>query len=132
MSDATVADGQPQPLPADARLFRRIRPDQIIDDENLGIRRPSSANFKDPEMSVDIELILIERGLDFQFCIKDHAGFSVAAVTTGAVQTLGLQLHQNPIAGVNPAHAEVLGKKTQGIANSLVAASSWVHLEPKS
>jgi hypothetical protein len=35
VDDGSIAD--------DADLLRRIRPDQIVDDKNLGARRPSSA-----------------------------------------------------------------------------------------
>ena|SRR3569833_4173213 len=132
MSDeATQAEGEPKPLDADVRLFRRIRPDQIVDDANSGTRRPSSAGFKDPEMSVDAEVILTNNGLDWNFSLKDYPDYSLVAFPVGAATSLGLDVQSKPIIGVNPAHVEVIGKKTQGIANSLRNASNWVHLKPK-
>jgi hypothetical protein len=54
--------------------------------------------------------------------------------TAGAARALALDVVHTPIADPvdeNPAHAEVRGKKTPGIANRLRDASTWVHLNPK-
>jgi hypothetical protein len=63
----------------DFDLLRTIRPDQIIDDEHRGTRRPSSAAFKAPELSVDAEQILLANGLHFTFSLRNHPGFSLAS-----------------------------------------------------
>ena len=114
----------------DFDLLRRIRPDQIVDDENCGTRRPSSAAFKAPELSVDAEQILLANGLDFTFSLRNHPGFSLASFKTAIARTNKLLVISRPEPD-NPAHTEVHGKKTQGIANILVAACMWTHLEPK-
>jgi len=121
VDDGSIAD--------DADLLRRIRPDQIVDDKNLGARRPSSAAFKDPTMSVDTEPILHQHGLDWTFTLRNHSGYSLARFKTGAARVETLAVVHKPEPG-NPAHTEVIGKKTQGVANRLVAASTWAHLEP--
>jgi hypothetical protein len=120
VDDGAIAD--------DAGLLRRIRPDQIIDDQNLRARRPSSAAFKDPEMSVDAEPILHRHGLDWTFSLQGHSGYSLVRISAGAARAKALAVVCKPEPG-NPAHTEVIGKKTQSIANHLVAASTWVHLE---
>jgi hypothetical protein len=51
-------------VPDSAGLLRRIHPSQVVQDHNTGRARPSSAAFKDPHMSVDIEPILVSLGLD--------------------------------------------------------------------
>jgi hypothetical protein len=121
VDDGSIAD--------DADLLRRVRPDQVIDDQNLGARRPSSAAFKDPEMSVDAETILQQRGLDWTFSLRNHSGYSLARFKARAARAKALAVVHKPEQH-NPAHTEVIGKKTQGAANHLVAASSWAHLEP--
>ena len=123
VDDGSIAD--------DADLLRRIRPDQIIDDKNLGTRRPSSAAFKDPRLSVDTEPILHQHELDWTFTLRNYSEYSLARFKAGAARAQTLAVVHKP-EPVNPAHSEVIGKKTQGIANHLVAASTWAHLEPLS
>jgi len=117
-------------LEDDAELYRRVRPDQIVDDQNLGQRRPSSAAFKDPNLSVDAEPVLRSAGLDWHFSLSNHPGFSLASFTAGLARTLNLTVELKPETD-NPAHTEVTGKKTQGTANVLRDASQWIYLEPK-
>jgi hypothetical protein len=121
VDDGSIAD--------DTDLLRRIRPDQIVDDKNKGTRRPSSAAFKDPAMSVDAETILHQHGLDWKFSLRNHPGYSVARFKAGAARARALAVVHKPQPD-NAAHTEVIGRKTQGAANHLVAASSWAHLEP--
>jgi hypothetical protein len=116
-------------IPFDDQLLRRIRPDQIVDDGNTGKRRPSSAAFKDPKMSVDAESILKSQGLDYRFSLSKHPGYSLARFPAAAARAKNLSVEHQP-EPENPAHAVVLGKKTQGIANYLVSVCEWAHLEP--
>jgi hypothetical protein len=74
---ADVDDGS---IKDDACLLRRIRPDQVVDDENANTRRPSSAAFRDPEMSVDAEPILTTHGLDWHFSLSGYEGYSLVNV----------------------------------------------------
>src|SRR5262245_47927971 len=121
VDDGSIAD--------DADLLRRIRPDQIVDDKNLGAKRPSSAAFKDPNMSVDAEHLLQQQGLDWTFSLRGHAGYSLARFKAGTARAKGLAVVHKPEPS-NLAHTEVQGKKTQGAANHLVAGCTWAHLEP--
>lgn len=123
---ADVDDGS---IDDPTHLYRRIRPDQIVDDQNLGRRRPSSAAFKDPFLSVDAESLLAAQGLDWQFCLQGFEGYSITKFTAGFCRGQGMAVVPKPILD-NPAHTEVHGKKTQGAANAFVANSDWVHLEP--
>jgi hypothetical protein len=115
------------PIAAGAGLLRRIHPRQVIKDSNTGTSRPSSAAFKDLNLSVDLEPALEAAGLDWHFSLRDHPGYSLVRFPVKAALDQCLTVERRPIAG-NVAHAEVLGKKTQGKANSLRDASSWVHL----
>jgi hypothetical protein len=117
-------------LADDAVLLRRVRPDQIVDDQNLGQPRPSSAAFKDPNLSVDAEPILRSAGLDWKFSLSKHPGFSLVSITAGLARSLNQIVELKPEID-NPSHTEVIGKKTQGTANALRDASQWIHLEPK-
>jgi hypothetical protein len=125
-----MADVDVVPIADDDNLLRRIRPDQIIDDKNLGTRRPSSGAFKDPEMSVDSECLLHRHGLDWTFSLRNHTEYSLARFAAAAARTKGLTVLHKPERD-NPAHTEVTGKKTQGVSNHLVAQSTWAYLKPR-
>jgi hypothetical protein len=64
IDNGTVAD--------QAGLLRRIHPEQVVMDGNVGHYRPSSAAFKDQELSVDAEPALHSQGLDWKFSIQKH------------------------------------------------------------
>jgi len=119
LDDRSIAD--------DVGLLRRIRPDQVVHDKNMGQERPSSAAFKDPHMSVDAESILSANGLDWKFSLRNTPGYSLVRFAAGAARLRQLAVVHKPEAD-NPAHTEVVGKKTQAIANHLVQESSWVLL----
>src|SRR5262249_48687572 len=117
-------------------LLRRIRPDQIVDDENTGSTRPSSAAFKDPELSADAEPILRAHGLDWRFSLDGYQGYSLVKFLAGHARAKMLPVIHKPIQAqqgkaANLAHTEIHWKKTQGIANHLVSGATWVHEEPK-
>jgi hypothetical protein len=120
--DGSIADA--------AALLRRIRPEQVVDDFNTGQRRPSSAAFKDPSMSVDVEPILESNGLDWHFSLQGYEGYSLARLQAHHARGKSLAVIHKPLTD-NPAHAEVVGRKTQGTARYLAASSTWAHLEPK-
>src|SRR6266446_9747906 len=105
VDDGSIAD--------DAGLLRRIRPDQIVDDANTEIRRPSSAAFKDDRMSVDAETILISNGLNWKFTLKDYPNHSLVKIEAKHARAKALAVIHKPIPD-NPAHTEVVGKKSQG------------------
>lgn len=122
---AEVDDGS---IANDAGLLRRIHPDQVTRDKNTNLERPSSAAFKDPRLSVDAESILHANRRDWHFLLAGYPGFSLVRFSAGAARALDLPVVHKPLVD-NPAHAEVLGKKTGRIADSLRRASDWVHLE---
>lgn len=130
---ADVDDGS---IKDDACLLRRIRADQIVDDENAGTRRPSSAAFKDREMSVDAEPILAIDGRGWRSCLEGYECFSLVNIEAVHARAKGLAVIHKPIKDDpvlldNSAHTEVIGKKTQSTAKHLAANAKWVHLEPK-
>ncbi|WP_238507592.1 hypothetical protein [Methylorubrum extorquens] len=113
-----------------AALLRRIRPDQVVMDKNTGQWRPSSAAFKDPNLSVDAEPFLAEDGHDYHWSLKDYPGYSLVSFTAGHARSKQQSVAHTPIPDTNPYHAEVIGKKTPSTSNHLRDGSTWVHLIP--
>jgi len=110
-------------------LLRRIHPQQVVMDSNKGYYRPSSAAFRDPELSVDAEPFLHSQGLDWKFCILKYPTYSLVRFMAKAARELQLPVVPDPLPD-NTSHALVLGKKTKGKANKLRDSSSWVQCLP--
>lgn len=106
-------------------LLRRIHPDHIVPDKNSGGLRVSSAAFRDPEMSVDVEEMLIKSGKTWQFSLEGYPAYSLMRLLASVPRSLQQAVVHVPLPD-NDAHAEVQGKKTNSVARSLSAAASWV------
>jgi hypothetical protein len=118
VDDGTIGD--------DWALLRRVHPDQIVADRKTGSTRVSSAAFRDPEMSVDVEELLRRQGRDWQFSVSSHPGYSLVKLVASLARSLGQAVIHSPIAG-NDAHAIVKGDKPRSVAKALSEAAVWVH-----
>jgi hypothetical protein len=125
------ADEDDGSVPQDSGLLRRLHPEQIVADQNTGRSRPSSAAFRDPEMSVDAEPLLAANGLDWRFTLEGYAGYSLVRFRASAAREKGLAVIPRPLPQ-NPAHTLVKGRKTQSILSHLRDRSEWVHLNDDS
>lgn len=99
---------------ADAdELYRRIHPSQVKDG------MPTSAAFKDVELSVDLaRLTTLERSL------TGYPSHGLASITAGHARSLKQTVFHDPLEA-NPAHAIVKGHKTLSIARSLARSAKW-------
>jgi hypothetical protein len=70
------------PIPDDCNLLRRINPVHIVADANTGRRRLSSGAFRDRQMSVDAECLLVADSLDWTFTTKGHGNYFLVRFTT--------------------------------------------------
>jgi hypothetical protein len=113
----------------DDSLCRRIHPSQVIEDKNLGTRRPSSGAFTDPNLSTHSELLLAKFGLDINFCLQNFSGYSLARFPVKFARDNGMAVTHTPEPD-NPAHAEVIGKKTKALQRQFAAISVWAHEAP--
>jgi hypothetical protein len=119
-----------EPIVDEDTLLRRIHPSQMVEDKNLGARRPSSGAFTDPELSVDSELLLAKYNLNIAFCLRDFPEYSLARFAAGFARATGMTVTHTPQAD-NPAHTEVIGKKTKALQRQFAAISVWAHEAPK-
>lgn len=111
----------------DAGLLRRIHPTQVVQDENIGGPRPSSAAFRDLELSVDAEPALEAAGLDWHFSLKDHPSYSLVRFRASVPRERGLSVVPDP-QPENSAHSLVIGKKPQSTVNYIRDRAEWVYL----
>jgi hypothetical protein len=118
-----------EPISNEDNLYRRIHPSQVIDDKNLGARRPSSGAFTDANLSTDSETLLAKFELDANFCLKDFPSYSLARFSVQFARTNGMTVTHTPEAD-NPAHTEVTGKKSKALQRQFAAVSVWAHQAP--
>jgi hypothetical protein len=110
----------------DDSLCRRIHPSQVVEDKNLGTKRPSSGAFTDPDLSTDSELLLAKFGLDLKFCLTNFPGYSLARFPVNFARANGMTVTHTPEAG-DPAHTEVTGKKPKALQRQFAAISVWAY-----
>jgi hypothetical protein len=104
------------------RLLRWLHPGQFNWVEN----RPTSAAFRDEEMSVDLlSMTTVSESYERAKKIGKNA---VASLSCQDIFEIGLEIKYNPIEG-NDAHTLVLGKKTKSISKQL-ASKSQIEVYP--
>jgi hypothetical protein len=85
--------------------------DQVVWDENQNRARASSAAFTDPEMSVSLGSILADLGHSPEFALRCYPQHSLGWLTAAFVREHE-QIIKPDENECDPAHAEVIGKKT--------------------
>ena len=112
-------------IAGEERLFRRI-PRTWVDWDEHGNAAISSAAFKDEELSVALESVMVRDGRPQVDAIRNYAGYGLAAITAAHARSLNQHVSRDPI-DEEPAHGVVYGqKKRGGIAGKLRDGASWV------
>ena len=96
-------------------LHRRVHPTLIKGDGSV-----SSGAFNDDAMSVDRASMRIPED-----SLRGYEGYSLVGFSAGFARSLDMKVEARPEL-CNPAHAEVLGKKTKHIRKKFARASRWV------
>lgn len=109
-------------------LLRRVRSDQHVPDGNGG-KRPSSAAFRDPNMSVDALELLQRDGQDWDQTLRADPSAGVVTFSAGAARALKQDVVHEPL-DQNFAHTEVRGKKNATVARELARVSRWLRQAP--
>lgn len=108
-------------------LFRRVHPNHVVPDLNGDYPRlrPSSAAFKDVEMSVNLADTLAEEGLDPSFAVREHPHHFLAAITAGDARTdPALAIVRSPT-DRDPTHGDVLGEKRKSWRSRMAQLARW-------
>ncbi len=116
-------------IPDTSTLLRRVHPNHVVPDKNTGKRRLSSGAFKDPEMSADVETMLLADGLDWNFSLKDHPEYWLVRLAAGLARQHGQIIEHRPEAD-NPYHAEILGPKGAKVRDAFRDNCEWVKAPP--
>ena len=120
--DATILDSD--------RLFRRVRLNQLFTEPD-GSQRPTSAVFKNPELSVNIESLMVEQGRPPEDSLSGFPNEYLTSIIAGQVREYHYPIVKDTDPPNDPAHGLVLGKKTDAFANAMVRAQQWLVSPPK-
>lgn len=114
-------------IPDDADLLRRIPPWHFYFDEKLGRIRPSKAAFEDDGDGSPMSVVLASEAGPPESVLAGHPVFALAAITAGLARSLGQLIVRDPTPE-EPAHAVVVGRKTDGIKRRIAREARWVVL----
>ena len=119
------------PIADATELFRRIHPDEVIWDDDEGRYRPSSGAFRKKErVSVQIQDALADAEIEPEatLTLSGHTRHSLAALTAEVARKEQQILERTPLSD-NPAHGEIVGKKSSSCATRLARAARWQVLQ---
>ena len=126
---ADYQDDDPS-IPDADRLFRRVRRNQLFTEPD-GTQRPTSAVFKNPELSVNIESLMIEQGRLPEDALSNFPHEYLTSIIAGNVRAYGYPIVKDTAPPNDPAHGLVLGRKTNAFANAMVRTHNWIVPPPK-
>ncbi len=107
---------------------RRIHPEQVIWDGNEGRRRPTSAAFRDYEMSVNLGSIMASNGQRGSHAVRNHSRHHLVALTAGFVRDEEAQaIRLDPLAS-DDSHGNVVGEKPKPRRQRFALRASWAAL----
>ncbi len=115
-------------IPDQARLFRRVHLSQIVPGGD-GRALISSGAFRDKEMSVTLEVVLIDLGRQPDECLAQWPLCKLVSVRATACRENGQVVARDPTPE-EPAHGVVYGKKTTAIARALRDSAEWIIPSP--
>jgi hypothetical protein len=116
-------------IPDTDRLFRRVPPNQLEQLED-GSWRPTSSVFKHPELSVNIECLMVEQRRRPEDTIANYPGHYLTSILARDVRAKGHPIVKDTEPPNDPAHGLVLGKKTSGFAHAMLASHQWIVRPP--
>lgn len=109
----------------DAELWRRIPPWHFYFDEKLGRSRPSKAAFEDDGDGSPMSVVLASEAGPPESALAEHPGYALSAITAGLARACGQLIVRDPTPE-EPAHAVVVGRKTDSIKRRFAREARWV------
>jgi hypothetical protein len=109
------------------RLFRRIHLTQIVKDEDTGQARVSTGAFRDKELSINIESVLLRNGDAIAACLRNHQGHKLVSFTVGQARQFQQIVCPDPEPPENLSHGLFCGSKnSRRVLEGLRDAAQWV------
>ncbi len=106
------------------RLLRRIPSTQVFWED--GNPRPSSAAFKNTELSVYIESMMVAQQRPLEDALTNYPNEFLTAVRVEDVRKFPYPIVRDTEPPNDPAHGLVVGKKKNSFSNAMVRCHEWV------
>ncbi len=108
------------------RLLRRIHLAQVVRDDDTGLARISTGAFRDKELSINIESVLLGGGQTAVACLEKFPNHKLAAITAGDARQYQQAVCRDPLPEV-PSHGLICGPKgPRRIQEGLRTAAQWI------
>lgn len=109
----------------DERLFRRVHIAQLVRDDDTGLARVSSGVFKDKELSINIESVLVMAGGSPAACLQNQRTHKLLFITAGNAREFKQAVCRDPLPD-DPSHGIVYGSKNnRKVYEGLRDAAKW-------
>ena len=113
----------------DDALLRRVPPQMISGTGSQDCVEVSSAAFTNPSdgsgMSVTIRSALIAAGGRVEDVLAGYKGFGLVSLPVASAREQNQIVIRKPLSD-NPAHGEVIGRKTRGVRRALKQSAIWI------
>jgi hypothetical protein len=112
----------------EAQLWRRVHPDWIVFDANVGRARLSSQAFQnlvDDKLSVLLEEIVRAGGRTPLDVLAQYSGYCLASFSVGFARQYQQIVVRAPEPD-EPAHCHLIGKKNKSVQRALAKQAEWV------
>lgn len=118
-------------IPDADELWRRVpdTPQHIVRDQNRGCYRVSSAAFDDDADGEPMSVVLAAEGGSPEAMLRGHVGYGVVGFEAGLTRSRQQVVVRDPLPD-QPAHALVVGRKTDSVRRALARAARWVVRPP--
>jgi hypothetical protein len=117
--DPTIGDAE--------RLFRRVHITFLVPDDDTGLARISSGAFRDKDLSINIESILLSEGKTPAACLATQTTHKLTFISAGAARQHQQSVCRDPDPlHDNLSHGIVWGPKNKNVRDGLRDSAHWV------
>jgi hypothetical protein len=108
------------------RLYRRVHIQQLVRDDDTGLARVSSGVFRDKDLSVNIESVLMDLGNSSKSCLRGSNAHKLISITAQDARHHNQAVCRDPLPD-DFSHGLVYGSKNaRSVHDGLRAAAAWV------
>jgi hypothetical protein len=113
-------------ISGDERLFRRVHLSHLVRDDDTGFARVSSVVFRDKELSVIIESVLMSSDGSVESCLNGSVAHKLVSITAHDARQFNQAVCRDPLPG-DLSHGLVYGSKNaRRIHDGLRSVAAWV------
>jgi len=105
-------------------IWRRIHQSQVVEDNNLKRKRPSTGGF-DNGRDIPLSVYIASQAQSPQVVMQGAKEKYLVALTVGFIRQLPLGIMCDSSSG-GPGHVLLIGKKTKTMLNSMAKTATWV------